>query len=72
MLQKCYYTLIASTERVHTHFYFAGIIIGLLALHQLLDSAGILKDFTIHRFSGGMSRISPTAPPEKVWLPKRK
>jgi hypothetical protein len=67
-----YYTLIASTERVHTHFCLAGIIIGLLALHQLLDSIGILKDFTVHRFSGGMSRISPAAPPEKVWLPERK
>jgi hypothetical protein len=61
----CYYTLIASTERVYTHFCLAGIIIG---LHQPLDSVGILKDFTIHHFSGGMSRMSLAAPPKKVWL----
>jgi hypothetical protein len=60
--------LIASTARVHTHFCLAGIIIGLLAFHQLLDSLGILKDFTIHHFSSGMSRMSPAAPPEKVWV----
>jgi hypothetical protein len=53
---------IASTERVHTHF-FAGIIIGLLALNQLLDSVGILK---YSPFRGGMSRKSCTALPEKV------
>jgi hypothetical protein len=38
-----------------------------IALHQLLGSVGILKNFTIHRFSGGMSRISPASPPEKVF-----
>jgi hypothetical protein len=54
-----YYTLIASTDRVHTHFCFTGIIIAFFALHQ---PVGILKDFTLHRFSGGMSRISSTAP----------
>jgi hypothetical protein len=43
-----------------------------LAFFALHQPVGILKDFTIHRFSGGMSRISSTAPAEKVWLPKQK
>jgi hypothetical protein len=42
------YTLIASTE---THFCLAGIIIGLLELHQLLGSVGILKQTSLFTVS---------------------
>ena len=47
---KCTYTWIASTETVHT---LAGIMNGLLALYQLLDLIGILKNFTSHHFEPG-------------------